>query len=87
MSIWVFRPYIHVKGFLPCPQHSSFQSFSANHSPWFIHQIAGFDAGKAKGLCKIPRGYEPVAAIALDYPGDRKPQQSFVLIGGWRLRR
>jgi nitroreductase len=36
----------------------------------FIHQMAGFDVDKAKELYSIPEGYDPVAAIALGYPGD-----------------
>jgi len=34
------------------------------------HQMAGFDAGKARELFAIPEGWEPVAAIALGYPGE-----------------
>ncbi|MBV8887105.1 MAG: nitroreductase family protein [Chroococcidiopsidaceae cyanobacterium CP_BM_RX_35] len=36
----------------------------------FIHQMAGFDVPKAKGIYSIPEDYEPVAAIALGYFGD-----------------
>jgi nitroreductase len=36
----------------------------------FIHQMAGFDVAKAKELYSIPQRYEPVAAIAIGYPGD-----------------
>jgi nitroreductase len=36
----------------------------------FIHQMAGFDVPKTRELYGIPEGYEPVAAIALGYPGD-----------------
>ncbi|MBF2003151.1 MAG: nitroreductase family protein [Synechococcales cyanobacterium M58_A2018_015] len=39
----------------------------------FVHQMAGFDAAKARQTYQIPAGYEPVAAIALGYLGD--PQQ------------
>ncbi|EKE97668.1 MULTISPECIES: hypothetical protein [unclassified Tolypothrix] len=45
--------------------------------------MAGFDAGKVKGLYKIPQGYEPVAAIALHYPGD--PQTPTKLCVHWWL--
>ena len=34
------------------------------------HQMAGFDAEKARIDLKIPSGYEPVAMIAVGYPGD-----------------
>ncbi len=36
----------------------------------FIHQMAGFDAPKAKEVYGISEGYEPVAAIALGYVGN-----------------
>ncbi|MBW4630603.1 MAG: nitroreductase family protein [Iphinoe sp. HA4291-MV1] len=36
----------------------------------FIHQMAGFDVPKAKEVYNIPQGYEPVAAIAVGYPGN-----------------
>ncbi len=34
------------------------------------HQMAGFDVEKARADLKIPSGYEPVAIIAVGYPGD-----------------
>ncbi len=34
------------------------------------HAMAGFHAEKARELFGIPAGWEPVAAIALGYPGD-----------------
>lgn len=34
------------------------------------HQMAGFDIEKARADLKIPSGYEPVAMIAVGYPGD-----------------
>jgi len=34
------------------------------------HQMAGFDVEKARADLKIPAGYEPVAMIAVGYPGD-----------------
>lgn len=36
----------------------------------FVHQMAGFDVEKAREIFAIPEGYEPVAMIALGYPGD-----------------
>ena len=36
----------------------------------FIHQMAGFIPEKAREVFAIPAGYEPVAAIAVGYPGD-----------------
>jgi nitroreductase len=35
-----------------------------------IHQMAGFDVGKATETYGVPDGYAPVAAIALGYPGN-----------------
>ena len=34
------------------------------------HQMAGFRVDQARTDCKIPEGYEPVAMIAVGYPGD-----------------
>ncbi|AKT37667.1 nitroreductase family protein [Chondromyces crocatus] len=35
-----------------------------------VHQMAGFDAAKAREVLRIPAGHEAVAAIALGHPGD-----------------
>jgi nitroreductase len=35
-----------------------------------VHQMAGFDIEKARIDLKVPSGHEPVAMIALGYPGD-----------------
>ncbi|MBU1003046.1 MAG: nitroreductase family protein [Proteobacteria bacterium] len=35
-----------------------------------VHQMAGFSQDKARESFSIPENYEPVAAIALGYPGD-----------------
>jgi nitroreductase len=42
----------------------------ATASGLVAHQMAGFDVEKARGDLKIPSGYEPVAMIAVGYPGD-----------------
>ena len=34
------------------------------------HQMAGFDIDRARADCQIPDGYEPVAMMAVGYPGD-----------------
>ncbi len=34
------------------------------------HPMAGFDIEKARADLKIPSGYEPVAMIAVGYPGE-----------------
>jgi nitroreductase len=36
----------------------------------FVHQMAGFDHQKARDVFGIPAGWEPIAAIAIGYPGD-----------------
>jgi nitroreductase len=36
----------------------------------FVHQMAGFNKAKAKEVFAIPDGYEPVAMLAIGYPGD-----------------
>jgi nitroreductase len=36
----------------------------------FIHQMAGFEPNKAIELCHIPKGWEPIAAFVVGYPGD-----------------
>ena len=35
-----------------------------------VHQMGGFDAQRARQTYGIPAEYEPVAAIAIGYPGD-----------------
>jgi len=35
-----------------------------------VHQMAGFDHAKAKQVFGIPEGWEPIAALAIGYPGD-----------------
>jgi hypothetical protein len=35
-----------------------------------VHQMAGFDPQKASELFDIPKGWEPIAAFVLGYPGD-----------------
>lgn len=35
-----------------------------------VHQMAGFDAGKARETYHLPADYQPVAAMAIGYPGD-----------------
>src|SRR6202171_744098 len=36
----------------------------------FVHQMAGYDPDKARQVFQIPTGWEPIAAIAIGYPGD-----------------
>ncbi len=35
-----------------------------------VHQMAGFDPARAKRVFEIPDGWEPIAAMAIGYPGD-----------------
>ncbi|MDZ4733808.1 MAG: nitroreductase family protein [Nitrospirota bacterium] len=35
-----------------------------------VHQMAGFRIDQARADCQIPEGYEPVAMMAVGYPGD-----------------
>jgi nitroreductase len=36
----------------------------------FVHQMAGFRIDQVRKECKIPDGYDPVAMIAVGYPGN-----------------
>jgi nitroreductase len=36
----------------------------------FVHQMAGFDPHKAIEVFHIPKGWEPIAAFVIGYPGD-----------------
>src|SRR5215470_9761026 len=36
------------------------------------HQMAGFDHHTAKEVFGVPEGFEPIAAMAIGYPGDEK---------------
>ena len=45
-------------------------TFEANSHGLLVHQMAGFDAQKARDTFSIPPDWEPVAAIAIGYPGD-----------------
>jgi len=36
----------------------------------FVHQMAGFDPAKARQVFSIPEGWEPIATLAIGYPGD-----------------
>jgi hypothetical protein len=36
----------------------------------FVHQMAGFDVQKAIDMFKLPEHVQPMAVIAIGYPGD-----------------
>ena len=42
----------------------------ANSRGLFVHQMAGFDVAKAHQVLAIPQDWDPVAAMAIGYPGD-----------------
>src|SRR5258708_38253049 len=45
-------------------------TLEANSRGLFVHQMAGYDGAKARQVFEIPVGWEPIAAIAIGYPGD-----------------
>src|SRR5579863_331669 len=45
-------------------------SMEATHRGLAVHQMAGFDPAKAKQVFEIPEDWEPIAAMAIGYPGD-----------------
>jgi nitroreductase len=55
---------------------SALLSLEATARGLAVHQMAGFDPEKARQTFGIPAGWEPIAAIAIGYPGnpDSLPQ-------------
>jgi nitroreductase len=47
-------------------------TFQATHEGLYVHQMAGFDRGKAHQLLGIPDKYEVITAFTIGYPGDYK---------------
>jgi nitroreductase len=45
-------------------------SIEATSRGLFVHQMAGFDAEKARQTLAIPAGWDPIAVLAIGYPGD-----------------
>ena len=45
-------------------------TLEANSRGVLVHQMAGFDADKARQVFRIPDDWQPMAAIAIGYPGD-----------------
>ena len=45
-------------------------TFEATARGLAVHQMAGIYPDKAKEVFRIPPGWEPIAAIAIGYPGD-----------------
>jgi nitroreductase len=51
-------------------QAAAYLTLQATELGLYVHQMAGFDAEKARQLLKIPEGYEPAAMMAVGYRGD-----------------
>jgi nitroreductase len=49
---------------------SALLSVEATARDLAVHQMAGFDPETAKQVFDIPAGWEPIAAMAIGYPGD-----------------
>jgi len=49
---------------------SAWLTVEATSRGLFVHQMAGYDHDKARQVFVIPAGWEPIAAIAIGYPGD-----------------
>jgi nitroreductase len=49
---------------------SALLSVEATARGLVVHQMAGFDPEKARQVFAIPAGWEPLAALAIGYPGD-----------------
>lgn len=45
-------------------------TFEATSRGLLVHQMAGFDRGKAREVFGIPEGWEAVSALAIGYPGE-----------------
>jgi len=45
-------------------------TFEANSRGLLVHQMAGFDANKAREVFSIPPDWDAVAVMAIGYPGD-----------------
>ena len=49
---------------------SAWLTVEATSRGLFVHQMAGYDHDKARQAFEIPAGWEPIAAMAIGYPGD-----------------
>jgi nitroreductase len=56
-------------------QAVAYLTLQATELGLYVHQMAGFDAGKARQLLKIPAGYESAAMMAVGYLGDPESMQ------------
>ena len=51
-------------------QAAAYLTLQATELGLYVHQMAGFDAAKARQLLNIPEGYEPAAMMAVGYLAD-----------------
>jgi nitroreductase len=56
-------------------QAAAYLTLQATELGLYVHQMAGFDAGKARQLLNIPEGYQPAAMMAVGYLGDGESAQ------------
>jgi nitroreductase len=56
-------------------QAAAYLTLQATELGLYVHQMAGFDAEKARQLLEIPEGYEPAAMMAVGYLGDPESVQ------------
>jgi nitroreductase len=56
-------------------QAAAYLTLQATELGLYVHQMAGFDVGKARQLLGIPEGYEPTAMMAMGYLGDSQSMQ------------
>lgn len=49
---------------------SAWLTVEATSRGLFVHQMAGYDHDKARQVFEIPASWEPIAAMAIGYPGD-----------------
>lgn len=52
-------------------QSTAYMTLAAMEEGFYLHQMGGFSADKARELFDIPEGFEAVTAIAMGYPGDK----------------
>ena len=49
---------------------SAWLTVEATSRGLFVHQMAGYDVDKARQVFEIPAGWDPIAAMAIGYPGE-----------------
>jgi nitroreductase len=56
-------------------QAAAYLTLQATELGLYVHQMAGFDARKARKLLEVPEGYEPAAMMAVGYLDDSESMQ------------